>query len=663
MHHRDDPNCPFREVVLEAVRELEETKQKFSEITEKVKDFEIKLKNTLNIIQKCGTLTCGASSQVLSSVENRRVDVSVTKNSSHHPVHTSGQKGCVSPTGLEEISIHIKTEPLETLQPGDVTGTPASSSARKHGLLLDGGTADTFPPEEPSQKRCKTDSCPAVQGGKDTENVEQKANQPGCTHENKIVAGSVVPVVDKGFQDDLSNKKKNGLANAELAKDSFNQLLDVICPRTLDAVKFFGFKKLTEVQAQVMQPMLLGRNMIVSFRRGAGKTLAYLIPAIEIIYRANFEPCDGVGCVIICPTNELVMQTYGVVLGLMQYHKLTYGMLLETKFKNSMISESEMLSQGVNILVSTPVKLLQCITAKKAEFSKLRCVVIDDSDFVLSKFRKDTKKILRLLPSSKQVVLFTANEISSSLKVEQLLPGTSFIAVRSRGTGLLPKGLEHYFVHCEAVKRTFLVFKLLQNWHQFEKVVVVFRRLYHVTYFGRWLPRLGIPVYAMNDYVCNAGLTARGINGKGKSLILLYPSQKDLLCMLQENGIVPRKYVFKDAENGMKVFHKKLQELVCSNKIMKNAARKVMYASLSIMKHSSHLLPQQSLELAEAFGLESLPELGDNKSSTARQKKRLKPRKKPCKNKKSRKGTSKRTLKQFKGTAQHLVDEVKLSVI
>ncbi|XP_063243484.1 uncharacterized protein LOC134542846 isoform X3 [Bacillus rossius redtenbacheri] len=499
MHHRDDPNCPFREVVLEAVRELEETKQKFSEITEKVKDFEIKLKNTLNIIQKCGTLTCGASSQVLSSVENRRVDVSVTKNSSHHPVHTSGQKGCVSPTGLEEISIHIKTEPLETLQPGDVTGTPASSSARKHGLLLDGGTADTFPPEEPSQKRCKTDSCPAVQGGKDTENVEQKANQPGCTHENKIVAGSVVPVVDKGFQDDLSNKKKNGLANAELAKDSFNQLLDVICPRTLDAVKFFGFKKLTEVQAQVMQPMLLGRNMIVSFRRGAGKTLAYLIPAIEIIYRANFEPCDGVGCVIICPTNELVMQTYGVVLGLMQYHKLTYGMLLETKFKNSMISESEMLSQGVNILVSTPVKLLQCITAKKAEFSKLRCVVIDDSDFVLSKFRKDTKKILRLLPSSKQVVLFTANEISSSLKVEQLLPGTSFIAVRSRGTGLLPKGLEHYFVHCEAVKRTFLVFKLLQNWHQFEKVVVVFRRLYHVTYFGRWLPRLGIPVYAMNN--------------------------------------------------------------------------------------------------------------------------------------------------------------------
>ncbi len=44
---------------------------------------------------------------------------------------------------------------------------------------------------------------------------------------------------------------------------------------------------------------------------GSGKTLAFLIPCIELLHRAKFMPRNGTGAVIISPVRELAMQIYG----------------------------------------------------------------------------------------------------------------------------------------------------------------------------------------------------------------------------------------------------------------------------------------------------------------------------------------------------------------
>ena len=47
--------------------------------------------------------------------------------------------------------------------------------------------------------------------------------------------------------------------------------------------------------------------LCISFS-GSGKTLAFLIPCVELMYRAKFMPRNGTGAIVISPTRELAMQ-------------------------------------------------------------------------------------------------------------------------------------------------------------------------------------------------------------------------------------------------------------------------------------------------------------------------------------------------------------------
>jgi ATP-dependent RNA helicase DDX10/DBP4 len=45
-------------------------------------------------------------------------------------------------------------------------------------------------------------------------------------------------------------------------------------------------------------------------KTGSGKTLSYLIPVIENLYRNKWTEMDGLGALIICPTRELALQVF-----------------------------------------------------------------------------------------------------------------------------------------------------------------------------------------------------------------------------------------------------------------------------------------------------------------------------------------------------------------
>ena len=58
---------------------------------------------------------------------------------------------------------------------------------------------------------------------------------------------------------------------------------------------------------------------------GSGKTLAFLVPCIELMHRAKFMPRNGTGTLVISPTRELAMQIYSVARDLLQRHSQTHG--------------------------------------------------------------------------------------------------------------------------------------------------------------------------------------------------------------------------------------------------------------------------------------------------------------------------------------------------
>jgi ATP-dependent RNA helicase DDX18/HAS1 len=94
---------------------------------------------------------------------------------------------------------------------------------------------------------------------------------------------------------------------------------------------------------------------LASAKTGSGKTLSFLIPVIELMFKLRFMPRNGTGAIIISPTRELAMQTYTVLKELLAYHHHTYGLIMGGTSRQD---EVKKLSKGVNILVATPGRLL-----------------------------------------------------------------------------------------------------------------------------------------------------------------------------------------------------------------------------------------------------------------------------------------------------------------
>ena len=63
---------------------------------------------------------------------------------------------------------------------------------------------------------------------------------------------------------------------------------------------------MTDVQAKSLPVSLKGKDILGAARTGSGKTLCFLIPVLEILYRKSWGPQDGLGALIISPTRELV---------------------------------------------------------------------------------------------------------------------------------------------------------------------------------------------------------------------------------------------------------------------------------------------------------------------------------------------------------------------
>ena len=91
------------------------------------------------------------------------------------------------------------------------------------------------------------------------------------------------------------------------------------------------FIKMTEVQRSTILHGLSGRDIVCSARTGSGKTLSYLIPTVEALYRARWTQFDGLGALILVPTRELGMQAFEVLRSFGGLHDLSAALIIGGK--------------------------------------------------------------------------------------------------------------------------------------------------------------------------------------------------------------------------------------------------------------------------------------------------------------------------------------------
>uniref|UniRef100_A0A3B5MLZ2 ATP-dependent RNA helicase n=1 Tax=Xiphophorus couchianus TaxID=32473 RepID=A0A3B5MLZ2_9TELE len=183
---------------------------------------------------------------------------------------------------------------------------------------------------------------------------------------------------------------------------SFASLTGLVGDHILRAIKEMGFDHMTEIQHKTIRPLLEGRDILAAAKTGSGKTLAFLIPSIELINKLKLRPLrppSGTGVVILSPTRELAMQTYGVMKELMAHDVHTFGLIMGGSNRSA---EAQRLANGVNILVATPGRLLDHLQVRRWNCRRnLQCLIIDEADRILEVgFEEELKQIIKLLPST-----------------------------------------------------------------------------------------------------------------------------------------------------------------------------------------------------------------------------------------------------------------------
>jgi ATP-dependent RNA helicase RhlE len=208
-----------------------------------------------------------------------------------------------------------------------------------------------------------------------------------------------------------------------------------LCPAILKAIADQGYTEATPIQAQAIPVVLEGRDIMAGAQTGTGKTAAFTLPLLQrLSMHANSSPSPArhpVRALILTPTRELAVQveesvkTYGKYLPLRS--TVVYG-------GTDIRAQIKPLMEGVEILVATPGRLLDHIEQKTVKLSQVEILVLDEADRMLDMgFMPDLRRILALLPSTRQNLLFSATFAGEIKKLaDSLLQSPVLIEVARR---------------------------------------------------------------------------------------------------------------------------------------------------------------------------------------------------------------------------------------
>lgn len=175
------------------------------------------------------------------------------------------------------------------------------------------------------------------------------------------------------------------------------------------AVHNAGYTTPTPVQEQAIPAALQGQDLMVAAQTGTGKTGGFALPILQKIFADNQEPKrqpKQVRVLVLAPTRELAAQVedsfrlYATELPLRS--ACVFGGV-------SINPQIRTLAKGLDVLVACPGRLLDLIGQKAVDLSAVDTLVLDEADRMLDMgFIHDVKKVLRLLPTKRQNLLFSA---------------------------------------------------------------------------------------------------------------------------------------------------------------------------------------------------------------------------------------------------------------
>lgn len=189
------------------------------------------------------------------------------------------------------------------------------------------------------------------------------------------------------------------------------------------AIELLGYEQATPVQAKAIPAALAGKNLIVSSKTGSGKTVAFLLPALQsMLANASVNP-SSTRMLILTPTRELARQIVKNAEQLLKFTGMKVGTICggeELKYQKAMLRKNP------EIIVGTPGRLAEHVMLKSTEFSGLEFLVLDEADRMLDMgLSEDVLKITASCRAERQTLLFSATMEQKGLRhlIKQVILG------------------------------------------------------------------------------------------------------------------------------------------------------------------------------------------------------------------------------------------------
>lgn len=243
--------------------------------------------------------------------------------------------------------------------------------------------------------------------------------------------------------------------------------------KILKAVKLQGYDTPTPIQEKTIPLVLDNKDIIASAHTGTGKTAAYALPIIEkLIWHQNSKKKNKkIRVLVVSPTRELAIQIQD---DFKTYSKFTNLRTTVVFGGTSIEPQKDILNKGVDILVATPGRLLDLRKQEIINLSYIQTLVLDEADLMLDMgFIDDVKKIVKLCPKNRQILLFSATMPNKVVQLaNSILNNPEKVEVAS--TSSPAKNVNQQLYYVPKPKKMELCLHLLRN--TIKGSILIFRR-------------------------------------------------------------------------------------------------------------------------------------------------------------------------------------------
>lgn len=256
-------------------------------------------------------------------------------------------------------------------------------------------------------------------------------------------------------------------------------------------IESLGWRRPTDIQFKSITSILQGEDVLAVAQTGTGKTAAFAIPIIERIERQKWTERrpDGLKCIILTPTHELVLQIVEVFEKLAEHTEVDVVGLIGGEVYDEQVAA---LNRRVDIAVATPGRLFDLIHQGHVKTHRIQTLVLDEADQMLDLgFIKDIRQLVNLLPERRQTLFFSATIDDYIKKVAYGLVKSSAIRIQISPKNPVAGNILHQVSFMEMDDKRFFLERLIKE-HPDQKIIVFVRTLVRAERVQKAMDRVGL---------------------------------------------------------------------------------------------------------------------------------------------------------------------------